>query len=125
MSNVRLGELAERIAVSFLQMKGHAILATNYRFQRHEIDIVSQLDRRIIFTEVKCRSGLRHGPPREAVGTEKMRHLVRAASGFLAERRLTDRPARFDVIEVRVERGGLSLAVEHIVGAFGADMRGW
>ncbi|MFH1689110.1 MAG: YraN family protein [Candidatus Eisenbacteria bacterium] len=125
MSNVRLGELAERIAVAFLQMKGHAILATNYRFQRHEIDIVSQVDRRIIFVEVKCRSGLRYGLPRQAVGAEKMRRIVRAASGFLVERRLTDRSTRFDVVEVRVEHGGLSLAVEHIVGAFGADMRGW
>jgi putative endonuclease len=125
MSNVRLGELAERIAVAFLQMKGHAILATNYRFRRHEIDIVSQMDRTIIFVEVKCRSGVRYGPPRQAVGTEKMRHIVSAASGFLAERRLTDRSARFDVVEVRVERGGLTLVVEHLVGAFGADLRGW
>lgn len=125
MSNVRLGELAETIAVAFLRMKGHAILATNYRFRRNEIDIVSQVDRRIVFVEVKCRSGPGHGPPRQAVGSEKMRRIVRAASGFLVERGMTDRSTRFDVVEVRVERGGLSLAVEHIVGAFGADMRGW
>lgn len=125
MSNVRLGELAETIAVAFLQMKGHVILATNYRFRRNEIDIVSRVDRRVVFVEVKCRSGSGHGPPRQAVGVEKMRRIIRAASGFLAERGLTERSVRFDVVEVRVERGGLSLAVEHIVGAFGADMRGW
>ncbi len=79
----------------------------------------------IVFVEVKCRSSLRHGPPRQAVGVEKMRRIIHAAQGFLAERALADRPVRFDVVEVRVERGGLLLAVEHITGAFGADRRGW
>ena len=125
MSTKRLGELAEKIARAFLEMKGHAILGTNYTFRRYEIDIIAEAGRRIVFVEVKCRSGLGHGPPRQAVGAEKMRHIIRAAEAFLAERRMTDRATRFDVIEVRIEKGGLSLAVDHIVGAFGADGRGW
>ena len=125
MSTRQLGELAERVAAAFLQMKGYAILATNYTFHRHEIDIVARTDGRIVFVEVKCRSGRGYGLPREAVGREKMRRIVRAARGFLAEEDLNDRPSRFDVIEVRIERGGLSLVVEHLVGAFGVDGRGW
>jgi putative endonuclease len=125
MSTRALGEQAERIAAAFLRMKGYDVLATNYSFGRNEIDIVAEVGRRIVFVEVKCRSGRRHGLPRQAVGVEKMRRIVRVARGFLAERRLTDRSTRFDVVEVRVERGGLALAVEHIVGAFGANGRGW
>ena len=125
MSTKQLGELAERVAAAFLQMKGYAILATNYTFHRHEIDIVARTEGRIVFVEVKCRSGRGYGLPREAVGREKMRRIVRAARGFLAEQDLNDRPSRFDVVEVRIERGGLSLVVEHLVGAFGADGRGW
>ena len=125
MSTRQLGELAERVAAAFLQMKGYAILATNYTFHRHEIDIVARIGGRIVFIEVKCRSGRGYGLPREAVGREKMRRILRAARGFLAEQNLNDSASRFDVIEVRIERGGLSLAVEHIVGAFGADRRGW
>ena len=125
MSTRQLGELAERVAAAFLEMKGYAILATNYTFHRHEIDIIARTEGRIVFVEVKCRSGRGYGLPREAVGREKMRRIVRAARGFLAEQNLNDRPSRFDVVEVRIERGGLSLVVEHIVGAFGADGRGW
>ena len=125
MSTRQLGEFAERVAAAFLQMKGYAILATNYTFHRHEIDIIARTESRIVFVEVKCRSGRGYGLPREAVGREKMRRIVRAARGFLAEHDLNDMPSRFDVVEVRVERGGLSLVVEHIVGAFGADGRGW
>jgi putative endonuclease len=125
MSTRTLGEQAERVAAAFLRMKGYAVLETNYSFGRNEIDIVAEVEGRIVFVEVKCRSGARHGPPRQAVGAEKMRKIIRAAQGYLAQRRLTDRSARFDVVEVRVERGGLTLAVEHIPGAFGADGRGW
>jgi putative endonuclease len=125
MSNRSLGERAERIAASFLLIKGYALLATNYTFGGNEIDIVAEVDRRVVFVEVKCRSGPRHGPPRQAVGVEKMRRIIRAAQGFLSERGLTTRSTRFDVVEVRIERGGLTLVVEHLVGAFTADGRGW
>jgi putative endonuclease len=125
MSTRRLGMLAEDAAAAFLEMKGLAVIARNYTFHRHEIDIVAALDERVIFVEVKCRSGDRHGSPKEAVRAEKMRRIVSAARGFLAERGLADRPVRFDVIEVRLERGGLSATIEHVVGAFGADLRGW
>jgi putative endonuclease len=125
MSTSRLGNLAEDIAAAFLEMKGLSVIARNYTFHRREIDIVADLDGRIVFVEVKYRSGPRHGPPREAVGREKMRRLLGASRGFLAERELSGRSVRFDVIEVRLERGGLSATIEHIVGAFGADLRGW
>jgi putative endonuclease len=125
MSTRQLGELAERVAAAFLQMNGYAILATKYNCQSQEIDLVAEVGGRIVFVEVKCRSGRGYGSPREAVGREKMRRIVHAARGFLAERNLSDTSSRFDVVEVRIERGGLSLVVEHIVGAFGADGRGW
>jgi putative endonuclease len=125
MSTRELGRLAESIAAAFLRMRGYAILATNYSYRRNEIDIVAQTGGRVVFVEVKCRSGRGYGLPREAVGTEKRRRIVRAARGFLAERALSDARTRFDVIEVRIERGGLSLTIEHLVGAFGADGRRW
>ncbi|MCK4408806.1 MAG: YraN family protein, partial [Candidatus Eisenbacteria sp.] len=68
MSTRQLGELAERVAAAFLQMKDYAILATNYTFHRYEIDIVARTEGRIVFVEVKCRSGRGYGFPREAVG---------------------------------------------------------
>jgi Holliday junction resolvase-like predicted endonuclease len=54
-----------------------------------------------------------------------MRRVIAAARGFLAEREFSDRRVRFDVIEIRLERGGLTASVEHIVGAFGVEGRGW
>jgi putative endonuclease len=119
MNTRELGALGERIAACFLEMKGYSILATGYRFHGKEIDVIAEDGSRIVFVEVKLRRSRRAGAPREAVDSRKVRHLIFAAQGFLAEMALRDRPCRFDVVEVSLERGGLSLAVEHIVAAFG------
>jgi putative endonuclease len=120
MNTRELGALGERIAACFLAMKGHSILTTGYRFHGKEIDIVAEQGSRIVFVEVKLRRSRRCGPPREAVDSKKMKHLVFAAKGFLAERGFESRPCRFDVIELSFDRGGLVLVVEHLVAAFGA-----
>jgi putative endonuclease len=121
MNTRELGALAERVAACFLAMKGATILATGYRFRGKEIDIVAQVGSRIAFVEVKFRRSDRPGASREAVDPRKRRHIVFAAKGFLAERKLADRPCRFDVIELSFKGGGLALVVEHIVAAFRAD----
>jgi putative endonuclease len=121
MNTRELGALGERIAACFLAMKGYSILATGYRFHGKEVDIIAEEGSRIVFVEVKLRRSRRAGAPREAVDSRKQRHLILAARGFLAEVGSQDRPFRFDVIEVSLERGGLALLVEHIVAAFGGD----
>jgi putative endonuclease len=125
MSTKRIGQTAERIAAAFLELKGYRILDTNYRHHRREIDLVATSGGRIVFVEVKCRRGASHGRPAEAVGPEKRRRIVTAARGYLSERKLGSRSCRFDVVEVSIERGGLSLVVEHVPGAFGADGGRW
>lgn len=118
MNNRETGALAERIAACFLALKGYSILARNYRFHGKEIDIVAADRGRLVFVEVKFRRSSRKGLPREAVDRRKRRQIIFAARGFLAARR--GMSCRFDVIEIRTERRGQKLVVEHIVGAFEA-----
>jgi putative endonuclease len=116
-----LGALAERVAASFLAMKGYAVLEAGYRFHSKEIDLVAERDGRIVFVEVKFRRTGRCGLPREAVDARKKRQILFAARGFLAQRGLHERPSRFDVVEVSLDEGGRVLIVRHIAGAFGVD----
>jgi putative endonuclease len=125
MSTKRIGQAAERIAAAFLELKGYRVLEANYRHHRREIDLVATCDGRIVFVEVKCRRAGSYGRPAEAVGVEKRRRIVQAARGYLSERKINARSCRFDVVEVSIERGGLSMVVEHIPGAFGADGGRW
>lgn len=121
MNRKRTGALGERLAVLFLEMKGYSILATGYRFRGKEIDVVATTGATVAFVEVKSRTGPRRGLPRESVDARKRRHIIFAARGFVAERRLEGRSYRFDVVEVELQKGGLALHLEHLVGAFTVD----
>ena len=121
MNTRALGTLAERAAALFLEMKGYSVLEMGYRFRGKEIDVVAANGATVAFVEVKFRRTERRGLPREAVDARKRSRIVLAARGFIAERGLRGRRCRFDVVEIRLLRGGLVLQMEHLVGAFTAD----
>jgi putative endonuclease len=81
------------------------VLAANARSGRNELDIVLRRGRRLVFCEVKARSGDGYGDPREAVGPEKVRRLRRAAEIWLARNpELLELEIRFEVVGVRGKR---------------------
>jgi putative endonuclease len=125
MSKGQVGLAAERVAAAFLELRGYRILDANYRHRGREIDLVACVGDRIVFVEVKCRTGSSFGSPGESVGRDKRRRIVLAAQGYLAQRGLENRSCRFDVVEVRVRRGGLSVVVDHVPGAFGSGGGRW
>ena len=80
------GAAAERRVRRHYRLRGYRILAANERAGGNELDLVARRGRRLVFCEVKFRSGNRFGDPVEAVGPEKQRRVRRAAEGFLARR---------------------------------------
>lgn len=114
-----LGRRGEQVAASHLLGLGYRILATNWRAGRYEIDLVVGQGATVAFVEVKTRSpGPQH--PAEAVDWRKRRHLVRAASRWIATRSPGAIEFRFDVVTVCVSANQEEL-VKHIPGAFTAD----
>jgi putative endonuclease len=109
------GALGEALAEAFLREKGYEILARNYRTRQGEIDLIARQGSYVIFVEVKYRTGLAYGYPREAVGPAKRRRLLLCAQAYAAAMQLTDTDFRFDVIEILDQEG---LGVEHIENAF-------
>ena len=71
------GKLGEDCAANFLEAKGYSIVARNFRIRSAEIDIIAKLDDLLIFVEVKARSDIRHGLPREAVTINKQKKSSR------------------------------------------------
>ena len=111
-----LGKEGERVAERYLQKKGYVLVERNYRCPAGELDLIV-LDRRVVvFVEVKTRTGLGFGSPLEAVEFRKQRKMIQVAQFFLAEKRLQQRDARFDVIGVSWL--GREPVVEHIENAF-------
>jgi putative endonuclease len=104
-STRQLGSEAERRVRLHYRLRGYRVLAANIRAGGNELDIVLRRGRRLVFCEVKMRSGLAFGDPWEAVGPEKERRLCRAAEGFLARNPgLLDLDIAFEVAAVRGRR---------------------
>jgi len=105
MSTRQAGAEAEkRVRLHYL-LRGYRVLAANARAGGNELDVVVRRGGRLVFVEVKARSGERFGDPLEAVGPEKARRLRRAAEGFLARNpNLLELEISFEVAAVRKGR---------------------
>ena len=110
------GKLAEDLAADFLAKKGHKILVRNFRFQHHEIDIVSEFQDLIVVTEVKARSYDTLIEPQEAVNKKKIKSIVQTADFFMTDNQI-DKEVRFDIITVLPDKTG-ALQITHIEDAF-------
>lgn len=106
----------EMVAQDYLTGIGAKIIDTNVSLAGAEIDIIALIEDTYAFIEVKRRTSVRYGRPAEAVSPSKMRKIIRAASMYLAMHCISDRPVRFDIIEI------LPGSINHIPGAFDASM---
>ncbi|MDO5376959.1 MAG: YraN family protein [Clostridia bacterium] len=95
------GALGEVRAEQELASRGYRILARNYRVRGAEIDLVAEDRDVVVFVEVKLRGGGALG--REAVTAAKRRRICRGAMHYMMKNGLTDRQARFDVMEIQGE----------------------
>jgi putative endonuclease len=86
-------------------MRGYRILGTNVWAGGYELDVIARRGRRLVFCEVKSKSGTRYGDPLEMVTPEKIRRIRRAADVWLARSGPAHEECRvtFDVV---VERAG-------------------
>lgn len=103
---MRTGKQGEDLAAAHLEQNGYRILERNYRSVFGEVDIVAEEGDTLVFVEVKSRRSEAYGDPQLAVGPEKQRKISRAAMGYLSERGLNRRPARFDIVAVKLRPSG-------------------
>lgn len=113
-----LGKLAEDMAAEFLLKKGFKILARNFRYQKAELDIVTEKDSLTVIVEVKARSTDVFNLPQEAVNKRKIKLIVSAANHYMEEFN-RNQEVRFDIISVLPDEKG-KLIIEHITDAFEA-----
>ncbi|MBX2844726.1 MAG: YraN family protein [Saprospiraceae bacterium] len=97
-----VGQTGEAIAADFLQQKGYTIIATNWRYQYAEIDIICQLQDLIVFVEVKTQTHQKQSYPEEAVNDKKIQKLGEAAEEFLHQHEQQGE-FRFDIIAVTLQ----------------------
>ena len=95
-----LGLIGEELAAAALLERGYAILATRYRTERGEIDIVAQEGTTLVFVEVRARADAECGLAAESVTESKRRKVSRMAAEYLAVNHITGQACRFDVVAI-------------------------
>ncbi|NLJ88166.1 MAG: YraN family protein [Epulopiscium sp.] len=95
-----IGDWGEDIALEFLKKQGVKIIEKNFSCKIGEIDIIAEEDDYLLFIEVKYRSDLSYGYPREAVTYYKQRTISKVALWYLKKYNLWHRSCRFDVLEI-------------------------
>jgi putative endonuclease len=117
-ANDKHGRRGEKLAAEYLENQGLKILARNWRCPEGELDIVATDGiAKVIFYEVKTRSGTGFGTPVEAVTRGKRRRIRRLAHLWLTSRLEYWPHRQFDVIGILI-RPGAKPEMRHIVEAF-------
>ena len=80
----QLGDRGEQVVVDYLEASGHEIVARNYKTKLFEVDIISQKDRVLYFTEVKYRRDSDFGAGLDFIDKKKQEKMRLAVAGFLA-----------------------------------------
>lgn len=101
-----LGEEGESRALAYLQARGWALLARNYRVARGpsrrgaEIDLIMrEPDGTVVFVEVRQRRGTGHGGAAASVSHAKQRACILGAQHYLRTWPQWP-PCRFDVVAI-------------------------
>jgi ribonuclease HII len=77
------GDKAERLVVEFLKSKGHEILDRNWNTRFCEVDVISRLNNRIYFTEVKYRYHNNYGSGLDAITPAKVKKMTKGAISYM------------------------------------------
>ena len=119
MNQREVGARQESRAAEYLESLGYHILVRNFRCRFGEIDLIAWDGDILCFVEVKTRTNLQMGLPREYVTPAKQRRIKKTALFYLAAHDL-DCPARFDVAEVYAEKPGdkNGVRIEYLEDAF-------
>src|SRR5262245_3525731 len=89
---------AEIRAARYLRSQGYRIVATNFRVNEGEIDLVAWDGDILVFVEVKSRTST--DAPEAAVGFRKRARIIRAAHAYIARYHLQRAAYRFDIVAV-------------------------
>lgn len=112
MKQYESGLNGEELAEKYLCSQGMTVITRRYRAEDGEIDLILQDESFVVFAEVKYRPKSSAGEGVLAITTAKQRRIAHAALHFLVEKGWTERPVRFDAVEVT--RNGIL----HVPNAF-------
>jgi putative endonuclease len=113
-----LGRWGEKHCEKFLKRKGLKTLTRNFSCKTGELDLVMvDTDTTIVFVEVRTKAGSDFATPEDSITATKKTRLLRAARYFLATNNIDDRPYRFDIVAIVLDKDARP-DIKHYKNAF-------
>jgi len=114
-----LGKDGEKRAEEFLKAKGYKIIASNVSFSIGEIDLIAQVEKTIIFIEVKTRQSADYCHPMEVVDKKKRQKIKQMAMQYYRDKKYASKgfTIRFDIVTL-IWPEGEQPKIEHFIDAF-------
>jgi putative endonuclease len=110
-----LGAGGETFARRWLEARGYAFIAANWRCPAGELDLVARDGVELVFVEVKTRRGERAGRAEESVTPAKARRLLASGAAFVAANpEYADAIWRIDLLAITLGPTGAVARVSHL-----------
>lgn len=77
-----IGRIAEEEAKKLLKKKGYKVIEQNWKTKKGEIDLVARLKDKLVFVEVRSRTGERFGSPEDTIGKKKIQKIILNARAY-------------------------------------------
>jgi putative endonuclease len=116
--NSYYGKLGESIAKNYLINNGHLIVASNFRLNYDEIDIITKHNQYLVFIEVKTRLSNKYGKAEDQLTLKKARKLHRSINKFLAIHGYLETKVRADFIAINLNIGKKMANIKHYKNIF-------
>lgn len=113
-----IGSFGENLAKEFLIKRGYKILDSNLRFKKLELDIVTKLDNKIIFIEVKTRNSPNVGPAEDALKNSQIKDLKRAISAYCFNKKISANNTQLDFIAIDLFKQQNTAKIKHFKDIF-------
>lgn len=113
LQNISTGKIGEKAAENYLIKQGYTILHTHFTTHWGELDIVAKKGDKLIFFEVKTRTGETKGRPYESITKVKIEHLKRSMQMYLQKYKYPHLKLSLDAISVILDVHQQLLDLKH------------
>ncbi|MFA5644491.1 MAG: YraN family protein [Patescibacteria group bacterium] len=103
LSKKEIGQKGETLVQEYLIKKGYKILERNWRFGYLEVDIISKLDDKLVFFEVKTRTGDSLDGAENAIKSKQIQKIKRAMIAYSQINNISLEKIRLDFIAVTLD----------------------
>ncbi|MBU0707283.1 YraN family protein [Patescibacteria group bacterium] len=110
----KIGRWGEKTAAKYLEKHGYIIVATNENLKGGELDLVCKKNDKIIFVEVRTKTGYLFGTGEESITPKKALKLATLSHEYLEEKEYLYDDFQVDLVVVEAIKRSGEVRIRHL-----------